>query len=111
MKLRTVLKEFEAHLKPAQPGSRIEGKSEWKHYGDGTHRFKISIRNIPLPDDSRIDVILEETHIAAIIVQNNKAKIDTEDNLSIRMPNVRAGRRLQIKSEDTVLAEGQYLEE
>jgi hypothetical protein len=63
-----------------------------------------------LPDDSRIDVIFEETHIATIIVHNNKAKIDTEDNLSIGVPNMKAGRRLQIKPGDTIVAKGQYRE-
>lgn len=111
MKIRSVLKEFEAHLQPTQHGGKIQGKSEWKHYGDGTYRFKLSIRNIPLPDNSRIDVTLDETHIAALIVLDNKAKIDTENNMSIGIPNVIVGRRLQVKSADMVLAEGQYIEE
>lgn len=111
MRIRRVLKEFEAHLQPAQPGSTTQGKSEWKHYGDGTYRFKISVRNIPLPDNTGIDVVLDETHIAALTVLNNKAKIDTEDGIGIGMPNVKSGKRLQIRSGETVLAEGLYIEE
>ena len=103
MRIRKVLKEFEAHLQPAQPGGTTQVKSEWKHYGDGTYRFKISVRNIPLPDNNRIDVVLDETRIAELTVLNNKARIDTEDNISIGLPNVKSG--------ESVLAEGQYIEE
>lgn len=55
MRIRTVLLEFEAHFHPIQPDSEVHGKSEWKHYGDGTCRVKISSRDIPLPDGSQID--------------------------------------------------------
>ena len=111
MKIRNVLKEFEAEVSPVQPDSKIQGKSEWKHYGDGSYRFKITVRNIPLPDESKVDVMLDEIHIAEIIVQNKMAKLDTENNMYIGIPNVKAGQRLQVKSADLVLAEGRYIEE
>lgn len=111
MKIRNVLKEFEAHIHPGQPGGITQGKSEWKHYGDGTYRFKISIRNIPLPDNSKIDVMLDGMPILQLAVRNNKAKFDIENNMNFGIPAVRAGQKLQIISEQTVLAEGQYLEE
>jgi hypothetical protein len=111
MKIRNVLKEFEAQIYPVQPNGKTRGKSEWKHYGDGSYRFKISVRNIPLPDDSKVDVLLDETHIAEIIVQSKMAKLNTENNIYIGIPNVKAGQRLQVKSGDLVLAEGQYIEE
>ena len=111
MKIRNVLKEFEAEVSPVQPDSKIQGKSEWKHYGDGSYRFKITVRNIPLPDESKVDVMLDEIHIAEIIVQNKMAKLDTENNMYIGIPNVKAGQRLQVKSGDLVLAEGRYIEE
>ena len=97
MKIRNVLKEFEAQVNPVPPDSKIQGKSEWKHYGDGSYRFKISVRNIPLPDDSKVDVMLDEIHIAEIIVQNKMAKLDTENNMYIGIPNLEAGQRLQVK--------------
>ena len=75
-----------------------EGKSEWKQYGDGTYRFKISVRNIPLPDNSRVD-------------EYKKTKLDTENNLSIAVANINGGQILRIKVGETVLAEGQYSEE
>src|SRR5687767_4544594 len=111
MKIRNVLKEFEAQVYPVQPESKIRGKSEWKHDGDGSYRFKISVRNIPLPDDSKVDVMLDEIHIAEIIVQNKMAKLDTENNMYIGTANVKAGRRLLLESGDVVLAEGRYIEE
>ena len=111
MKIRTVIKEFEAHIHPAQPGGRSHGKSEWKHYGDGTYRFKISIRNIPLPDGGKIEVVVDETRIAQLTVQNQKAKIDIESDIDINIPAIKAGQKLQVKTRDFVLAEGQYIDE
>ena len=111
MRIRNVIKEYEAHLRPTQFDGAIQGKSEWKQYGDGTYRFKISIRNIPVPDNSRINVLLDETHIATLDVMNKKAKLDIEDNLSIGVPSVKPAQILRIKIGETVLAEGQYIEE
>ena len=64
-----------------------------------------------MPDNSRIDVLLDETHIATLDVMNKKTKLDTEDNLDIGVPSVKPGRKLRIKLGETVLAEGQYMEE
>ena len=56
-------------------------------------------------------MVLDETRIAELTVLNNKARIDTEDDISIGLPNVKSGQRSQIKSGESVLAEGQYIEE
>jgi len=111
MKIRNVLKEFEAHINPVQPGGTTQGKSEWKHYGDGTYRFKISVRNIPLPDNSRIDVILDDVRMMQLTVNHNKAKTDLENQTRIGIPNIQAGQVLQVKFGETVLAEGAYVAE
>ena len=111
MKIRNVLKEFEAHIYPVPPDGTTQGKSEWKHYGDGSYRYKIYLRNIPLADDSNIAVILDDTELVEITVRNRMAKIDSEDNPDIGIPHVKAGQRLQIKAGGLLLAEGQYIEE
>jgi hypothetical protein len=108
IRLRNFLQEFEAHFQPVQPGSSIQGKSEWKHYGKGTYRFKISIRNLPLPDDSKIDLILDGRWIMQLSVQNKKAKLDIENTNGLDIPAIRAGQVLQIKFDQNVLAEGKY---
>ena len=108
MRIRNVLQEFEAHLHPVQPGTSTHGKSEWKHYADGTSRIRISIRSIPLPNKSVIDLVLDGTRIAQLQVQSNKEKIDLENITGQGIPTVRAGQTLQIRSKETVLAEGLY---
>jgi len=108
MRIRNVLTEFEAHFHPVQPGSDIRGKSEWKQYGDGTYRFKISIRNIPLPEGSKIDLWLDDKPMMKLTVQKGKAKIDIENEGGVGVPAIKAGQMLQIKSGQTVLAEGKY---
>jgi len=108
VRIRNVLKEFEAHFRPAQPGSPVHGKSEWKHYGDGTYRFKVSILGILMPDDSKIDLWLDGKWIMRLAVQNKKAKVDIENDGGSGVPSVQAGQVLQIKSGQTVLAEGTY---
>jgi hypothetical protein len=108
MRFRTVLQEFEAHFHPVQPSSKIHGKSEWKHYGDGTYRFKISIRDIPLPDGTEIDLWRDGSWILRLPVQNNKVKVDLENEGGSGIPAIEAGQVLQIKFGITLLAEGIY---
>ncbi len=107
-RFRTVLEEFETHFHPVQPGSKVHGKSEWKHYGDGTYRFKISIRDIPLTDNSEIDLWRDGSWMMRLQVQNKKAKADIEHEGGSGVPNIKAGQVLQIRSGETVLAEGTY---
>lgn len=108
MRIRNVLKEFEAHLKPVQARGSVSGKSEWKQYSDGTYRFKISIRNIELSDDSRVDVLLDETRVMQLTVQSNKAKADLESLIQTGIPRMQAGQVLSIKFGETILAQGTY---
>jgi hypothetical protein len=98
MRIRNVLQEFEAHLQPVQPGTRTYGKSEWRHYADGTVRIRSFIRNIPLPNISAIDLVLDGAPIAQLQVQDNKAKIDLDNLTGQGIPAVRAGQTLQIRS-------------
>jgi hypothetical protein len=108
MRIRTVLQEFEAHFHPVQPGSNVRGKSEWKHYGDGTYRFKISLRDIPLGNGSQIDLWRDGSWLMKLSVQNNKAKLDLENDSGSGIPSIKAGQVVQVKSGETVLAEGKY---
>lgn len=108
MRIRNVLKEFEAHFRSVQAGSRVHGKSEWKHYGDGTYRFKISIREIPLPDKTSVDLWLDGQWIMQLVVENHKVKADMDNDNGSGIPAIKAGQVLQIKSGEVVLAEGKY---
>ncbi len=108
MRIRNVLKEFEAHLKPAKPGVKINGKSEWKQYADGTYRFKISIRNIDLADGSRVDVLIDGTRAMQLTVQDNKARANLESPTQVEIPKVQASQVLRVAYENRVLAEGKY---
>jgi len=107
-RFRTVLQEFEAHFHPVQAGSNIRGKSEWKQYGDGTYRFKLSVREIPLPDGTEVDLWRDGTWIMRLPVQSNKVKVDLENEGGSGIPAIQAGQVLQLKSGDIVLAEGIY---
>ena len=111
MKFRTVLQEFEAHFHPVQQGSNVRGKSEWKHYGDGTYRFKISLRDISLPDDSEIDLWRDGQWMMRLPVKDNRARIDLENDNGSGIPAIKAGQVLQIRSGQDILAEGKYKEE
>ena len=108
MRFRSVLQEFEAHFHPVEPGSNVRGKSEWKYYGDGTYRFKISLRDIPLPDNSEIDLWRDGHWMLRLPVKNNRAKVDLENDSGSGTPAIKAGQVLQVKSIETVLAEGRY---
>lgn len=86
----------------------MRGKSEWKHYVDDTYRFKISIRDIPLPDESKIDLWLDGRWIIRLMVERGKVKVDLENDSGAGIPAVQAGGVLQVKSGQIVLAEGTY---
>jgi hypothetical protein len=108
MRIRTVLQEFEARFHPVQPGSSVRGKSEWKQYGNGIYRFKISIRDIPVADGSQVDLWRDGSWMMRLTVQTNKAKIDLENDSGLGIPAIKAGQVLQIRSGKVVLAEGKY---
>jgi hypothetical protein len=108
MRIRTVLQEFEAHFHSVQPGSKIHGKSEWKHYGDGTYRFKISIRDLPLADGSQVDLWRDGSWLMKVTVQNKKIKLDLENDGGSGIPAIKAGQVVQVKSGDVIMAEGKY---
>lgn len=108
MRIRSVLQEFEAHFHPVQPGSNLRGKSEWKQYSDGTYRFKLSIRDLPLPDGSQVDLWREGSWLMRVPVQNKKAQVDLENDSSSGIPAISAGQVLQIRSGEIILAEGKY---
>jgi len=107
LRLRAVLQEFEAHLQPAQPGSKIRGKSEWKQYGDGSYRFKLSLRDIALPDESQIDLWRETSWLMRLRVQSGRARVDIENDGGSDIPAIEAGQVLQIKHGDLLLAQGE----
>ena len=111
MRFRTVLQEFEAHFQPVAPGSNVHGKSEWKHYGDGTYRFKISLRDIPLPDGTEIDLWRDGQWIMQLSEKDHRAKVDIENDHGSGIPAIQAGQVLQIKTDQIVLAEGTYEED
>lgn len=111
MRLRSVLREIETHFHPVQPGSRVHGKSEWKQYGDGTYRFKISIRDIRLPDGSQVELWRDDSWIMNLPVQNNRARVDLENEHGSGIPIVAADQVLQIRSGETILAEGTCIAE
>jgi hypothetical protein len=89
----------------------MTGKSEWKQYGDGTYRFKVSLRSIALPDSSQIELVLDDLRIRQLIVSGGKAKVDMESQIQVEIPRVQAGQRLQVRFGNTVLAEGIFVEE
>jgi hypothetical protein len=107
-RIRNVLTEFEAHIHPVQPNASTHGKSEWKHYEDDTYRIKVSIREIPLPDNSKIELTIDGILIAQLPVHNGKVKLDIENSTSQVIPLAKAGQIIQIKSGQIVFAEGQY---
>ncbi|MCC6299134.1 MAG: hypothetical protein IT314_07540 [Anaerolineales bacterium] len=108
MRIRNVLKEFEAHLKPVHQGSKVTGKSEWKQYGDGAYRFKISIRKTDLPDGSQVDVLLQEKRVMQLVAQDGKAIADLESPIRVELPSVQAGDLLRIRFGESILAEGVF---
>ena len=82
-----------------------------EHYGDGTYRFKLSVRNLPRPDESKVDLRLDGRWLMRLVVENKRVKIDMENDSGSGIPHIKAGQFLQIKFGQNLLAEGKYITE
>jgi hypothetical protein len=80
MRIRNVLTEYEAHFHSVRPNSDINGKSEWKRYGNDTYRFTLSVRNLPLHDESKVDLWLDSRWLMRLVVENSSGGLNRCSN-------------------------------
>jgi len=108
LKVRNVLEEFEAHLRPVGTrNDRARGKSERKCYSNGEERLRIIARGLALPGRTMVDVRINGRFWSAEHVTAGRISIDCSSRF-YRIPAVAAGDRLELVSSGIVLLEGVF---
>jgi hypothetical protein len=112
MVIRRVLEELEARLEPApQAASHAKGKLEFKRYGDGRQRMKISCKTLDLPDDADLQLLCGETIVAVLQARKGRAEIDEERDGAANAPPLAAGDVVTLCHQGVPLLSGQlYLD-
>lgn len=78
---RTIVEDYEAKLLPADArhsGADARGKAEWERYGSGEEECLVRIRNVDLPDDTILDVRINQSAIGRIVLKNKKGLLRIE---------------------------------
>jgi hypothetical protein len=113
MRFRNVHQEYEAMLQPV-PGSPFptaRGKAEWKTYGDGTRQSKLKVSGLNIPDGSKLELVVENRHIATLAVQNGLARYRQESEKGEAVPLVESNQVLQVLYAGMVILEGRFYAE
>jgi hypothetical protein len=116
VRIRSVRHELEAKLAPV-PGSEsitagtTYAKAEWKVYGDGTRRCKLTVSRLDLPDGAVIELGVDGRQIDIIAVQGRRARFERESERGEIVPDVSAGQMLQVSYAGEVLLAGAFYEE
>ena len=107
MAIRNVLHELEARLSPpAGDGGPSSGKLEFKRYGDGRHRMKITCRKLDVPDGAALELRCGDRVIAVLVAQSGRTKLDEERPASEEAPPLAAGEEVTLRHEGVALLSG-----
>jgi len=94
MAIRRVLEELEARLEPvpqAVSGDGAKGKLEFKRYGDGLLRMKVTCKELDLPEGAELQLLSGDTIIAVLEARKGRAEIDEERDGPEAAPALAAG--------------------
>jgi hypothetical protein len=114
MVIRGVLEELEARLEPAPQavsGSGSKGKLEFKRYGDGRQRMKITCKGLDVSDGAEFQLVAGDAVIAVLEVRKGRAEIDEERDGSDTALALAAGDVVTLRHQGVPLLSGQlYLD-
>ncbi len=114
MAIRRVLEELEARLEPAPQavsGSGSKGKLEFKRYGDGRQRMKITCKGLDVSDGADLQLLCRDKIIAVLEVRKGRAEIDEERDGSDTAPALAAGEVVTLCHQGVPVLSGQlYLD-
>ena len=110
MAIRRVLEELEARLGPAPQavsGSGSKGKLEFKRYGDGRQRMKITCKGLDVSDGAELQLVAGDAVIAVLEVRKGRAEIDEERDGSDTAPALAAGDVVTLRHQGVPVLSGQ----
>ena len=105
--MRSIVSEVEAKLRPPDAGAG-RGKAERKAYKNGGEQLKIMMRQLDLPDHSRVEIFLDGSPIGsgAITAGGCTLKLRSEEGHSV--PYIMAGQEIDILHGGQVLLKGVF---
>jgi len=115
MRIRSVLEEYEAQLKPTQfaapAAESARGKGEWKVYGNGTRQCKVSINGLNLAHGAVIQLAVSGHQFAELLVGGGRARYRRESERGEAVPEVEPKQILQVSYAGQVILEGEFYSE
>lgn len=109
--VRKVCEEAEAKLAPVPGRNEVAGakaKIERKRYGDGSHRLKVRVRDLPLPDGAALTLMIAGKVAAELHVKNGRARLDIESEDSKRVPPAEPGNAVELRVDNAVILSGKF---
>lgn len=115
MRIRSVVEEYEAILRPKRTEllgiSSARGKGEWKVYEGGSRQCKVSINHLKLPEGTQLQLTVNGRVIATLIVERGSARFRRETEKGELVPHVRANEILQVLLDGKAILEGSFYSE
>lgn len=113
MRIRTVLQEREARLEPvpSSPFQKARGKAEWKIYGDGFRKCKLSVSNLNLADRTPIEIHINDRLIAEVPLENGKIRFHRDTEKGENVPAVAVNDLIRILNGGRIFLEGFFYAE
>ncbi len=115
MRIRKVLQEYEAELKPKQftgsAGDSARGKGEWKVYGNGTRQCKVWVSGLNLTDGAVIQLAVSGQPITELLVRGRRGRHRRESERGESVPDVEAKQVLQVSYAGQTILEGEFYSE
>jgi hypothetical protein len=115
MRIRSVLQEYEAQLKPTQfaapAADSASGKGEWKVYGNGARQCKVSITGLNLSDGVVLQLAVSGQQFAELLLSAGRARYRRESERGEAVPEVEPKQILQASYAGQVILEGEFYSE
>lgn len=115
MRIRNVLQEYEAQLRPTEVGAMTvrsaSGKAEWKTYENGTCQCRVRISGLNLSEGAVIQLAVRGEALAEILVREGKARYRRESERGEAVPEVASHQVLQVSYAGQIILQGEFREE
>lgn len=115
MRIKSVLQEYEAQIKPIKSApvsaDSAHGKGEWKVYGNGTRQCKVWINRLSLSDGAVLQLAVSRHQFAELLVRGGRARFRRESRRGEAVPEVEPKQMLQVSYAGQVILEGEFYSE
>jgi hypothetical protein len=116
MRIRSVLHEYEAKLRPVRVAGgggahAAHGKGEWKVYSDGARRCKVWVSGLDLSDGAVLQLAVSGRQIAEILVRGGRARYRRESERGEALPSVEVSQVLQLSYAGEIILDGEFCSE